>query len=249
MLTAAKEGTFSPSSDPCVFFPLAASEGVPKNSRLGFARKNPAPHQGSAWSNSGKALGIEEVVWEICGGSDDSARYYDPQSGRFMSEDPLRFFAGNISFYGYAEQNPANFIDPLGLFCKCTYSQATGHLKCVDSGTGNTVAEGNGYAGNGAGKNNPDMQGVPFVGPLPRGNYNIGPTRNSPNTGPISIVLTYTGGTEPFPANRSPDMFRIHGDSKSDPGNASQGCIVIDPNTRKAISQNCGAGSTLAVGP
>ena len=40
MLTAAKEGTFSASSDPCVFFPLAAAAGVSENSRLGFkARK------------------------------------------------------------------------------------------------------------------------------------------------------------------------------------------------------------------
>jgi RHS repeat-associated protein len=56
--------------------------------RLGFARKNPAPYQGSAWCNSGKALGIEKVVWENCGGSDDRARFYDPATGRFISEDP-----------------------------------------------------------------------------------------------------------------------------------------------------------------
>jgi len=114
MLTAAKEGTFSASSDPCVFFPLAPSEGVPKNSRLGFARKNPAPHQGSAWSNSGKALGIEEVVWEICGGSDDSARYYDPNAGRFLSEDPLGS-GGGINFYAYAGNSSPNLKDIFGL--------------------------------------------------------------------------------------------------------------------------------------
>lgn len=114
MLTAAKEGTFSASSDPCVFFPLAPSEGVPKNSRLGFARKNPAPHQGSAWSNSRKALGIEEVVWEICGGSDDSARYYDPTVGRFMSEDTTGF-KGGVNFYPYVTNDPANQTDPVGL--------------------------------------------------------------------------------------------------------------------------------------
>ena len=113
MLTAAKEGTFSAPSDPCVFFPLAASEGVSKNSRLGFASKNVAPHQGSAWSNSGKALGIQEVVWENCGGSDDSARYYDPQAGRFLSEDPNKEDAAG-SLYVYAENAPELLIDPLG---------------------------------------------------------------------------------------------------------------------------------------
>jgi RHS repeat-associated protein len=114
MLTAAKEGTFSASSDPCVFFPLAASEGVPENSRLGFARKNPAPHQGSAWPNSGKALGIEEVVWENCGGSDDSARYYDQNVGRFISEDPVGY-AGGDDFYSFVDNDPIDFADPSGL--------------------------------------------------------------------------------------------------------------------------------------
>ncbi|MGC2890350.1 MAG: RHS repeat-associated core domain-containing protein, partial [Candidatus Acidiferrum sp.] len=113
MLTAAKEETFSALSDPCVFFPLAASEGVPKNSHLGFARKNPAPHQGSAWSNSGKALGIEEVVWENCGGSDDSARYYDPAVGRFASEDPVQF-RGGTNFYSYVHNKPVVMRDPTG---------------------------------------------------------------------------------------------------------------------------------------
>ncbi|MGB8459674.1 MAG: RHS repeat-associated core domain-containing protein [Candidatus Acidiferrum sp.] len=116
MLTAAKEETFSALSDPCVFFPLAASEGVPKNSHLGFARKNPAPHQGSAWSNSGKALGIEEVVWENCGGSDDSARYYDPNVGRFLNEDPMRFRAG-VNFYRYVNNRVTDLTDPYGLTC------------------------------------------------------------------------------------------------------------------------------------
>jgi hypothetical protein len=119
MLTAAKEGTFSAfsaSSDPCVFFPLAASEGVPKNSRLGFARQNPAPHQGSAWSNSGQALGIEEVVWEICGGSDDSARYYDWTAGRFISEDSIRFRGGDGNLYRYVWGSSPRFRDPFGLW-------------------------------------------------------------------------------------------------------------------------------------
>jgi len=41
-------------------------------------------------------------------------RYYDPQAGRFLSEDPLRFTAG-INFYGYVKNNSANLTDPYGL--------------------------------------------------------------------------------------------------------------------------------------
>jgi RHS repeat-associated protein len=177
------------------------------------------------------------------------ARYYDPSAGRFLNEDPLRYFAGGVNFYTYVGQNPVNLADPFGLYCKCSYSQSTGHLKCVDSDTGNIVADGNGYSGNPAGKTNPDMQGVDSVGPIPRGNYGTGPAQNSPNTGPITIPLSYLGGDEPFPANRSPNLMRIHGDSLSHPGKASTGWIVMDPGTRKKIARGCGPGSILTVGP
>jgi RHS repeat-associated protein len=42
------------------------------------------------------------------------ARYYDPQAGRLLSEDPLRFDAG-INFYRYVKNNAANLADPFGL--------------------------------------------------------------------------------------------------------------------------------------
>ncbi len=42
------------------------------------------------------------------------ARYYDPQSGRFLREDPLRFGSGDPNFYSYVSQNPTNYTDPLG---------------------------------------------------------------------------------------------------------------------------------------
>ena len=42
------------------------------------------------------------------------ARYYDPQIGRFISEDPMGFEAG-INFYAYVGNNPVNGNDPTGL--------------------------------------------------------------------------------------------------------------------------------------
>jgi RHS repeat-associated protein len=179
------------------------------------------------------------------------ARYYDAAAGRFLAEDPLRFFSGETNFYTYVGGNPVNLVDPLGLLCYCSYSQSTGHLKCVDAETGDVVADTTGYAGNGPGKNNPDLNGANNVGPLPRGSYMMGRAGYSPNTGPLTIPLTYLGGDEPFPSNRSPDLMRIHGDKKHGPkGNASKGCIVTSTaDPRKKIADGCGPGSLLTVGP
>jgi len=42
------------------------------------------------------------------------ARWYDPQAGRFISEDPIGF-EGGINPYAYVENNPLNNSDPEGL--------------------------------------------------------------------------------------------------------------------------------------
>ena len=43
------------------------------------------------------------------------ARYYDPQLGRFISEDPLGLRSGDVNFYAYVSNDPTNLIDPFGL--------------------------------------------------------------------------------------------------------------------------------------
>src|SRR5579863_2100385 len=43
------------------------------------------------------------------------ARYYDSTTGRFLSEDPLRFMADRGSFYEYTYGDPTNFLDPSGM--------------------------------------------------------------------------------------------------------------------------------------
>jgi RHS repeat-associated protein len=42
------------------------------------------------------------------------ARYYQVGLGRFLNEDPARFFAG-VNFSEYANNNPTNYSDPSGL--------------------------------------------------------------------------------------------------------------------------------------
>jgi RHS repeat-associated protein len=86
------------------------------------------------------------------------ARYYDSASGRFVSEDPMRFTAG-IIFYRYVKNNAANLADPYGLkvqeCCRNTqvnwwvdfFSKLTGIKHCFIKT--NTVTAGMGPANGG----------------------------------------------------------------------------------------------------
>ena len=65
-----------------------------------------------AYSESGvalPALGIGTPKWSYY-----RARYYDPQAGRFLGEDPIRFNTGP-NFYSYVRNYPTALIDPSGL--------------------------------------------------------------------------------------------------------------------------------------
>jgi RHS repeat-associated protein len=45
-------------------------------------------------------------------------RDYDPQTGRYVESDPIGLAGGNYSTYGYADENPVSFSDPMGLYVK-----------------------------------------------------------------------------------------------------------------------------------
>ncbi len=92
---------------------------------------------------------------------------------------------------------------------------------------------GTGYAGHGAGLNNPAMQCVHDTGPLPQGVYSINPPVNTTAHGPYVMWLT------PAPSNHmfGRSGFGIHADEISNPGKylASTGCIVMSAAVRMAI--------------
>ena len=71
-------------------------------------------------------------------------------------------------------------------------------------------------------KNNPDFVGDVGLGPIPPGNYSIGPAFVSGSSGPVTMRLTPQAGTD----THGRSGFEIHGDSISHPGAASHGCIV-----------------------
>lgn len=109
------------------------------------------------------------------------------------------------------------------------YSQRTGEIRR------NGILFGRGYSGaSGPGKNNPQMQNVPDVGPIPQGSYTIGAPHDTETHGPFVMALT------PAPSNKmfGRSGFLIHGDSIQSPGKASKGCIILERYVRELIPRS-----------
>jgi len=64
------------------------------------------------------------------------ARYYEPATGRFISEDPAR---DGVNWYLYADGNPVNKVDVDGLSVLLEHEFATAEAAAL-SGLGNTAA-------------------------------------------------------------------------------------------------------------
>ena len=92
-----------------------------------------------------------------------------------------------------------------------------------------SVIKGHGYSGFGVGKNNPAMEGVEGVGPIPRGRYKIGPAYKDAHLGPIVMHVDPVGHSA---LGRT--LFRIHGDNAT--GTASHGCIILNHDLREEVS-------------
>jgi hypothetical protein len=92
-----------------------------------------------------------------------------------------------------------------------------------------------GYSGHGEGLNNPAVERVPSVGPIPRGRWTIGAPYDSSSTGPYTLRLTPDSSTDTF--GRS--AFRIHGDNRLGDRSASHGCIVLPRVVRELIHESC----------
>jgi Protein of unknown function (DUF2778) len=112
-----------------------------------------------------------------------------------------------------------------------TYQQSTGRL----SRDGKFVSAG--YSGKGRGVNNPALQGVAGIGPIPVGIWRITEMYNSKNVGPYTLRL------EAVDAKRGDDRheatgrgaFRMHGDNVRGDRSASEGCIIMPKAVRVAV--------------
>jgi len=108
------------------------------------------------------------------------------------------------------------------------YRQSSGMLLLND-----TVVS-RGYSGHGEGKNDPSDQALHNIGPIPVGHYAVGSPFTDPHKGTLVMRLTPHSENEMF--GRS--GFLIHGDSSLEPGEASEGCVILAHDIRALIASS-----------
>ena len=110
------------------------------------------------------------------------------------------------------------------------YQQDTGDLSL-----GGTFYE-RGYSGHGDGLNNPALQAVHNVGPLPKGFWRMGAPVDHERLGSLAIPLYPCEGTETFGRTG----FYVHGDELGAPGQflASDGCAIFSHATRMTLNNS-----------
>jgi RHS repeat-associated protein len=91
---------------------LTNGEGSP-TTEYTYSPFGASTSSGSASSNTVQYVGGEQ---EATGLEFDRARYYQPESARFISPDPLGFLGSGVDLYAYSKDDPLNSADPLGLF-------------------------------------------------------------------------------------------------------------------------------------
>jgi len=164
-----------------------------------------------------------------------SARYYEASTGRFLQEDPITLpmpvFSGaqnisdsqSLNLYTYVGNRPLYYTDPLGL--RWEYSQRTGILWYVNDITGRRTYIGEGFSGGGEGLNNPALQDVEDVGPIPRGEWSIGAAYPHEILGLLTMNLIPRWAINRF-------AFRMHG------GTRSEGCVIMNSNIRRRVNRS-----------
>jgi RHS repeat-associated protein len=171
------------------------------------------------------------------------ARWYDAKLGRFISEDPIGFRGGDINTYGYAQNNPLLYFDPLGLDVEVTFSRSQGKITVKENWGGLGIWD---WWYGPKSNNEFDVfsgtcqcsETTINQGPIPKGLYLIDKDRDVKGDKPwkrISYRLyasesgTMNGPFHPYKELNDPntgqkiirDNFYIH------PGSLSYGCITF----------------------
>jgi len=102
------------------------------------------------------------------------------------------------------------------------------------------------YSGHGDGVNNPALQPVQGVGPIPQGMWKINAPIKSQHTGPFALPLIPFASTETFGRGIA-EPFEMHGDWVGHEGQrlASCGCVISALEGRESVWSIAGAGDNL----
>jgi RHS repeat-associated protein len=160
------------------------------------------------------------------------ARYYDPTSGRFLSEDPINF-VGGINFYAYVKNNVPNTFDPLGL-AQCFYRISTHTLTCIsnkDHTNKATLGPNGVFSGVGPCRNKPSCSNDNDLGPISPGEYKM----NS-DSRPGHQFFYRLEPVPPIPGWKV-DLGLARGGFELHPGTFSLGCITADKNDPQTMQQ------------
>jgi len=173
------------------------------------------------------------------------ARYYDPSSGRFLTEDPLGGDFGDNNFYLYVDNEPIDRLDPLGLVF-CVY-RVTFHFLLCQSDDGSQWFDTN-QMRSGFGPNcvNNRACEAKSGGPIPEGEWTFGVVGDTPRPYKTPrIPIRKKPETNDY--NRSPG-FEAH------PGInmfSSTGCLAMNPSEYKRFLSffSADGGGSLSVRP
>ena len=147
------------------------------------------------------------------------ARYYDSSVGRFISEDPIGFGAGDGNLTRYVGNDVINKFDPTGLLVDATYDITKGRLTIQDRNTKKTTIFDNFFSGD----NNPANENNSTIGPIPRGRYEvlIGPDHKGDKTPWFRLDPVDENPRNDKNEKNGRVYFRLH------PGTFSEGCITL----------------------
>ena len=149
-------------------------------------------------------------------------RAYDPETGRWLSRDPIGE-KGGINLYGYVGNGPVTDWDPLGLLVSAVFDRASGCLTVSDDDTGETLTV-KAFSG---GRSSPQgvQHGWNGNKPLPAGKYfitdNPKPRKDYPDW--LGLLREDDRIDDYFDDNGSRRSgVRFHG------GERSAGCVTFD---------------------
>jgi RHS repeat-associated protein len=170
------------------------------------------------------------------------ARYYDPNAGRFLIEDPASFVA-SMNFYAYVGNSPLDLNDPYGL-AECVYSVSQHKLTCTSNvipSVGPTQVVTVGPAGVHSGdpgecRDNPKCVNKWGSGPITPGRYRMNADTRPEHAGRNIYRL------EPWPhrtgQGKLETLHLIRGGFELHIGSITHGCINVDWGSEGANTFN-----------